>query len=103
LASKKPVAAARLEEMLWASLEKWRGEFERGRKQAIVRAFESRLFFPPGSKVLVEREADSFAGTLCGLDAEARLVVESDGRTVFLSSAEIISLRKAPVSPSLTI
>jgi BirA family transcriptional regulator, biotin operon repressor / biotin---[acetyl-CoA-carboxylase] ligase len=96
LASKKPVAAARLEEMLWASLEKWRGEFERGRKQAIVRAFESRLFFPPGSKVLVEREADCFAGTLRGLDAKARLVVESEGRLVLLSPAEIIRIGKSP-------
>jgi len=95
LASKKAVDMVKLERALWESLEKWRGEFERGNKQEIVRAFESRLFFPPGSKVLVEREADRFAGTLRGLDTQARLVVESEGRTMLLSPAEVISLRKA--------
>jgi BirA family biotin operon repressor/biotin-[acetyl-CoA-carboxylase] ligase len=98
LASKKPVDAARLEQALWASLEKWRGEFERGRKQEIVRAFESRLLFPPGSKVLVEREADSFVGILRGLDASARLIVESEGRLRRLSSAELVGLRKTTFS-----
>ena len=96
LASKKPVDSARLERALWASLEKWRGEFERGRKQEIVRAFESRLVFPVGSRIMVDREADSFAGTLRGLDAKARLVVESEGRLVLLSPAEIIRISKSP-------
>jgi len=95
LASKKPVAAAKLEETLWTSLEKWRGEFERGRKQAIVRAFESRLVFPVGSRIMVEKESGAFAVTLRGLDAEARLVVESEGRLMLLSPAEIIRISKS--------
>jgi BirA family biotin operon repressor/biotin-[acetyl-CoA-carboxylase] ligase len=95
LASKRPADVMKLETALWASLEKWRGEFERGNKQGIVRAFESRLIFPVGAKVLVEREADSFAGILRGLDAEARLVVENAGRIVLLSPAEIVSLSRS--------
>ena len=95
LASKKPIDVIKLEAALWTSLEKWRGEFERGNKQEIVRAFESRLIFPVGSKVLVERETDSFVGLLRGLDSQARLVVESEGRTVLLSSAEIVSLSRS--------
>ncbi len=79
-ASKKRVDMFKLERALWAALEKWRAELERGNKQEIVRAFESRLVLPPGSKVLVEREGDSFAGILRGLDAAACLIVESEGR-----------------------
>jgi BirA family transcriptional regulator, biotin operon repressor / biotin---[acetyl-CoA-carboxylase] ligase len=95
LASKKPVDPAWLERALWASLEKWRGEFERGNAPKIIRAFESKLVPRPGSKVLVEREGDRFAGTLRGLDTEARLVVESAGRRVLLSPAEIVSLYRS--------
>jgi BirA family biotin operon repressor/biotin-[acetyl-CoA-carboxylase] ligase len=100
LASKKPAAAADLEKALWASLEKWRGEFERGRKQEIVRAFESRLVFPVGSGIMVETEAGAFAATLRGLDSQARLVVEAEGRTVLLSPAEIVGLRKKHFLPT---
>jgi len=95
LASKKPLDAARLERALWASLDKWRGEFERGRKQEIVRAFESRLVFPVGSRILVEKDAGAFAATLRGLDSQARLVVESEGRTVLLLPSEIVGLSRS--------
>ncbi len=91
--------AAELERTLWASLEKWRGEFERGKKQEIVRAFESRLVFPVGSRIIVEKDAGAFAGTLRGLDSQARLVVESEGQIVILSPAEIVSVRRLIASP----
>ena len=99
LASKRPVDMAKLEKELWASLEKWRGEFERGRQQEIVRAFESRLVIPVGSKILVERESGSFACVLRGLDTQARLVVESEGVAVHLSPTEIVSVMRLKASP----
>jgi BirA family transcriptional regulator, biotin operon repressor / biotin---[acetyl-CoA-carboxylase] ligase len=95
LASKKPVDMMTLETGLWTSLEKWRSEFERGKKQDIVRAFESRLAFPAGARIMIERETGAFAGTLRGLDTQARLVVESGGRTILLSPAEIVSVSRS--------
>ena len=74
LASKKPMDVIKLEAALWTSLEKWRGEFERGNKQEIVRAFESRLVFPVGSRIMIEKDTGSFAGTAprAGLSGPAR-------------------------------
>lgn len=99
LAAKKRVDMMALETALWASLEKWRGEFERGRRQEIARAFEKRLAVPVGSRVLVEREKDRFTGTLRGLDAQARLKVEVGERTIHLSPAEIVSVVRSYALP----
>jgi hypothetical protein len=43
---------------------------------------------------MVEKDAGAFAATLRGLDSQARLVVEAEGRTVLLSPAEIVDLRR---------
>ncbi|OGD19014.1 MAG: biotin--[acetyl-CoA-carboxylase] ligase [Candidatus Aminicenantes bacterium RBG_16_63_16] len=95
LASKRPVDMAKLESALWASLEKWRGEFESGKLAEIARAFESRLIFPIGTKIVIERETGRLTATLRGLDTQARLVVESEGRTICLSPAEIVSVSRS--------
>jgi hypothetical protein len=44
---------------------------------------------------MVETDAGAFAATLRGLDSQARLVVEAEGRTVLLSPAEIIRISKS--------
>jgi BirA family transcriptional regulator, biotin operon repressor / biotin---[acetyl-CoA-carboxylase] ligase len=95
LASRKPADMMKLEKALWAALEKWRGEFERGKSLEIARAFESRLVLAKGSRIMVEKETGSFAGTLRGLDTQARLVVECAGRTILLSPAEIVSISRS--------
>jgi BirA family biotin operon repressor/biotin-[acetyl-CoA-carboxylase] ligase len=95
LASKKPVDRLTLERALWESLGKWRDVFESGERSKIVRAFESRLAFRPGSRITVEQETGSFAATLRGLDDQARLVVEREGRTLRLSPAEIVGLSRS--------
>jgi len=93
LAKKNPWDTASLEPALWAALERWRAALETGRDEQIIRAFEARLTFPVGAEVGVEKESGSFAGTLRGLDAEARLVVECGSLRVRLSPAEIVSIK----------
>jgi len=95
LASKRSVDPMALEQALWESLGKWRDAFERGERSRIVRAFESRLAFRPGSRIIVEQETGSFAATLRGLDAQARLVVEREGRAIRLSPAEIVGISRS--------
>lgn len=101
LAKKKPWDTTGLEPALWSALETWRTAFETGRDEQIIRAFEARLTFPLGAAVVVERESGSFAGTLRGLDAEARLIVEGESRRVRLSPAEVIGIKSYKNSPKM--
>jgi BirA family biotin operon repressor/biotin-[acetyl-CoA-carboxylase] ligase len=92
LALKKPADRGALEACLWRSLDRWYGAFRRGKKREIVRAFESKLIFPIGKRVNVNREKDSLEGVFGGMDTRARLVLIREGKKRLLSPAEILGI-----------
>ena len=92
LALGKPVAMSGLERALLESLERRLGQFERGQRQAIVRAFESRLVFPVGAAIRVTGEREPVEGLFRGIDTGARFIVECGGQRVRLSPAEILDI-----------
>jgi BirA family biotin operon repressor/biotin-[acetyl-CoA-carboxylase] ligase len=96
LALRKSVDMAGLERALWESMDGWYGKFERGKEEEIIRAFESRLVFPVGAAIRVEREGGSLSGTFRGIDPQARFIVESGGQRVGLSPAEIVDIHYEP-------
>jgi BirA family biotin operon repressor/biotin-[acetyl-CoA-carboxylase] ligase len=61
---------------LCPALDGWYNVLARGEKISVVRAFESRLAFPPGAFVRVTTSQGTFTGMCRGLDPEGRLVVE---------------------------
>lgn len=92
LAARKTTDMMRLEDSLWSSLERWYGCFRRGRKQEIIRAFESSLIFPAGTAIHVRTEKETLQGAFRGIDTQARLILERAGRMTRLSPAEILHL-----------
>jgi BirA family biotin operon repressor/biotin-[acetyl-CoA-carboxylase] ligase len=93
LALRRAPDTAKLEAALWQALDVWFGKFAAGKKRDIIDAFESRLVYPVGSAVTVEREKESVTGTLSGLDAQARLILERGGRILLLTAAEIVTIQ----------
>jgi BirA family biotin operon repressor/biotin-[acetyl-CoA-carboxylase] ligase len=92
LAGKKAVDRGTLEACLWRSIERWYGAFRLGKKREIVRAFESKLVFPIGTRVQVRREGDAIQGVFAGMDTRARLVLIVQGKKTLLSPAEILEI-----------
>jgi len=92
LVLKKPADREALEASLWRSLDRWYGAFKRGKKREIVRAFESQLIFPIGTRVKVRGEKASLEGVFAGMDTRARLVLIREGKKRLLSPAEILGI-----------
>jgi BirA family biotin operon repressor/biotin-[acetyl-CoA-carboxylase] ligase len=92
LAGKKDVDREKLESCLWRGVERWYGAFRLGKKREIVRAFESKLIFPVGTRVQVRREGDVIRGVFAGMDTRARLALIVEGRKTLLSPAEIVEI-----------
>jgi BirA family biotin operon repressor/biotin-[acetyl-CoA-carboxylase] ligase len=92
LAVGKAVDKMRLESSVWSSLERWYGRFRRGKKGEIVSAFESRLIFRVGAVIRVQTDKAAIQGSFRGIDAQAKLLLESAGKMIRLSPAEILQI-----------
>jgi BirA family biotin operon repressor/biotin-[acetyl-CoA-carboxylase] ligase len=70
-------------EAVWAALcpalDRWYNALARGDREAVIRTFEARSAFPPGTALRIETAAGTFEGDYRGLDAEGRLVVARRG------------------------
>jgi len=92
LALGREVDKERLERALWPALNCWYGAWVRGRREEIVRAYESKLIIPIGTVVNVRREGGTVKGIFRGIDLRARLMIEEKGNRVLLSPAEILAI-----------
>jgi BirA family biotin operon repressor/biotin-[acetyl-CoA-carboxylase] ligase len=92
LALGREVEKAALETALWSALDRWYITWVRGRKEEVVREYESRLAIPAGAAVEVRKETGTLCGVYRGIDLRARLRVEKDGKELLLSPAEILAI-----------
>jgi BirA family biotin operon repressor/biotin-[acetyl-CoA-carboxylase] ligase len=90
LALGREVDRAAVETALWPALDRWYTSWVRGRKEEIVRTYESRLVIPAGADVEVRREEGTLRGVYRGIDLRARLKLEIGGEQMLLSPAEIL-------------
>jgi BirA family biotin operon repressor/biotin-[acetyl-CoA-carboxylase] ligase len=90
IASRKEIDRERLKRALFAALDRWYALFSLGRKGKIVRAFVSKLTIQAGKVVSVTTEKGRVTGVFCGVDAQARVLIERDGRKLYFSPAEIV-------------
>jgi len=81
-----------IEKALWPALSSWYTAWVRGRREEIVRAYESKLIIPVGTAVDVRREGGGVKGIFRGIDLRARLKIEDKGKIVLLSPAEILAI-----------
>jgi BirA family biotin operon repressor/biotin-[acetyl-CoA-carboxylase] ligase len=87
LAAGRAVAIEALWDALCRALDHWYNVLARGDREAVIRMFEARSAFPPGTALRIETDAGAFEGDYRGLDAEGRLVVaRRDGGTVALDA-----------------
>jgi BirA family biotin operon repressor/biotin-[acetyl-CoA-carboxylase] ligase len=80
---------------LCRALDCWYNALARGDKEAVVRTFEARLAFPPGSSVRITTAAGPFTGICRGLDAAGRLIVERDGAAGTVVLDDVLGLDRA--------
>jgi BirA family biotin operon repressor/biotin-[acetyl-CoA-carboxylase] ligase len=92
LALGREVDKSAVENALWPAVDRWYTDWVRGRKEKIIRAYESRLIIARGAVIEVRRESGSERGVFRGLDLQARLRLDKDGREVLLSPAEIVAI-----------
>jgi len=88
----REVDRAAVETALWPALNRWYAAWVRGRKEEIVRAYESKLIIPAGAVVEVRKEGGTLRGVFRGVDLRARLKMEKDGKEVILSAGEILAI-----------
>jgi BirA family biotin operon repressor/biotin-[acetyl-CoA-carboxylase] ligase len=92
LALGREVDKAALEKALWPALDRWFSAWVRGRKEVIVRAYESGLSLRAGEVVKVRGGKGAWRGVYRGVDLRARLKLEVGGEPVLLSPAEILAI-----------
>ena len=92
LALGREVDRAALEKSLWPVLNRWYAAWVRGRKDEIVRTYESKLVIPAGAVVEVRKAGGTLRGVYRGLDLRARLKIEVDEEQMILSPAEILAI-----------
>jgi BirA family biotin operon repressor/biotin-[acetyl-CoA-carboxylase] ligase len=88
----REVDRAAVETALWPALNRWYTTWVRGRKEEIVRTYESRLVIPAGAVIEIRREEGTLRGVYRGVDLKARLKLEKDGKEILLSPAEILAI-----------
>ena len=76
IAAARDVAVEAVWEALCRSLERWYNVLARGDREAIIRTFETRSAFLPGTAVRIETSGGTFEAAYRGLDADGRLVVD---------------------------
>lgn len=79
LAAGRAVTVKAIWDALCPALDHWYNVLVRGDREAIIRTFEARSAFPPGTALRIETAAGTFEGDCRGLDAEGRLVVARRG------------------------
>jgi BirA family biotin operon repressor/biotin-[acetyl-CoA-carboxylase] ligase len=79
LAAGRAVTVEALWNALCRALDHWYNVLARGDREAIIRTFEARSAFPPGTALRIETAAGTFEGDYRGLDADGRLVVARRG------------------------
>jgi BirA family biotin operon repressor/biotin-[acetyl-CoA-carboxylase] ligase len=77
---------------LCQTLDSWYNSLIRGGKDEVIRGYEERMAFAPGTRVRVATLRDEIRGVYCGLTQEGRLRLERDGRPESLSFEEIRAL-----------
>ena len=88
----REVDRAAVEKAIWPALNRWYTTWVRGRKEEIVRAYESRFAIPAGAAVKVRRDGGTSRGVYRGIDLRARLKLEKEGKEILLSPAEILAI-----------
>jgi len=76
IAAARDVSIDALWPALCRSLERWYNVLTRGDRDAVIRTFETRSAFLPGTAVRIETSAGTFEAAYRGLDADGRLVVD---------------------------
>jgi BirA family transcriptional regulator, biotin operon repressor / biotin---[acetyl-CoA-carboxylase] ligase len=79
LAAGRAVTVEALWNALCRALDHWYNVLTRGDREAVIRTFETRSAFLPGTAVRIETAAGTFEGDYRGLDADGRLVVARRG------------------------
>jgi len=92
LALGREVDRAAVETALWPALDRWYTSWVRGRKEEIVREYESKLLIPAGAVIEVRKEGGTLRGVYRGIDLRARLKIEKNEKEVLLSPAEISAI-----------
>lgn len=92
LALGREVDRAALEKALWPALDRRYSAWVRGRKEEIVRAYESGLDIRPGAVIHVRNEQGALDGVYRGIDLQARLRMEVGRKPILLSPAEILTI-----------
>ncbi len=88
----RKVERSALEMALWPSLDRWYMAFTRGRREAIVQAYESKLAMRCGARIVIHKGDKTLSGIFRGIDFRARLKLEKGGQIDLLSPAEIVAI-----------
>jgi BirA family transcriptional regulator, biotin operon repressor / biotin---[acetyl-CoA-carboxylase] ligase len=92
LALGREVNPEALEKAIWPALDRRYSAWVRGRKEEIVRAYESGLDIRPGAIIHVRSEQGARRGVYRGIDLQARLKMDEGRRPILLSPAEILTI-----------
>jgi BirA family biotin operon repressor/biotin-[acetyl-CoA-carboxylase] ligase len=76
IAAGRAVTVEAFWEALCRALDRWYNVLARGDREAIIRTFEARSAFLPGTALRIETAAGTFEGDYRGLDADGRLVID---------------------------
>jgi BirA family biotin operon repressor/biotin-[acetyl-CoA-carboxylase] ligase len=85
----KEVDRAGLERGLWQALDRWYRVFSLGRKEEVIRAFESKFIVPIGKVINIKKIDATFSGVFLGIDSQGRLRLRQDGHELLVSPAGI--------------
>jgi BirA family biotin operon repressor/biotin-[acetyl-CoA-carboxylase] ligase len=88
----RPADRERLLGGLCRSLESWYNSLIRGGRDGVIRSYEDRMAFSPGSRIRVSTARADVTGIYRGLAPEGHLRLETDERQVLVSFAEIQGL-----------
>lgn len=95
LAGGRVVPTEALLDALCRALERWYNVLARGETEAVVRTFEARSAFPPGTALSIEAAEGTFEADYRGLDANGRLVVDRRDGCGSLALAAVVRIDPA--------
>jgi BirA family biotin operon repressor/biotin-[acetyl-CoA-carboxylase] ligase len=95
IAAGRDVAVEAVWTALCRSLERWYNVLARGDGEAVIRTFEARPAFLPGTAVRIETPAGTFEASYRGLDPDGRLVVDRSDGTGAVALDAVLKLDRA--------